>query len=48
MLGVDDYYKLREELGYKEGEWLGLSEWGVDGITWGNMLGINVCNNKWV
>ena len=45
MLDVDDYYKLREELGYKEGERLGVYEWGGDGTTCGKMRGINVCNN---
>ena len=45
ILGVADSYKHREELGYKEGEWLGVSKWGVEGTTEGNFIVTNVYND---
>ena len=48
VLGVNDSYKLGEELGCKEGEWRGVSDWYVDGIPGGNMLGTNICNEEYI
>ena len=45
ILGVDESHKHGEELGCKEGESLGVSEWGVDGILGGNIIGTNICND---
>ena len=42
MIGVADYSKLVEEIDCKEGTYLGVSEWGVEGTTEGNILGTNV------
>ena len=44
MLIVADYSKLGEYIGSKEDESLGVSKWGIEGTTEGNMLGNNVRN----
>ena len=46
MLGVADYSKLGESLGCKESESLGVSEWGVEGTTEGNMFATHVNNGE--
>ena len=38
MIGVADYYKVGEELGFKEVTLLGVSELSVEGNTEGNMI----------
>ena len=45
-LVFSEYYKHGEELGCMEGESCGVSEWGVDGITGGNLIGTNVHNDE--
>ena len=39
MFGLTESYKLGEELGFKEYVWLGVSEWTIEGIIEGTMLG---------
>ena len=46
ILGVADYSKLRGLLGCKEGESLEVSQWGVEGIPRGKILGTNVNNDE--
>ena len=38
MIGVVDYSKDEEELGYKEITSIGVYEWSVEGTTEGNMI----------
>ena len=46
MLGVADYSKLVEELDFKEGATLGVSELGVEDTIEDNMLCTNVRNDE--
>ena len=46
MLGVADSNILGEDYFCKNGESFGVSEWGVDGIPWGNIHGTNVWNDE--
>ena len=47
-LGVDNSYKYGGELGCKEYESPGVSEWCVDDTPGGNILGTNVCNDVYI
>ena len=42
MIGVADDSKIGEELGYKEDETLGISEWSNKGIPEGAIIGTNL------
>ena len=39
IIGLTEYSKLGEELGYKEGVWLRVTKWNIEGIIKGTMLG---------